>query len=97
MLIAKGAGQGKLGSSQNHHHHCHHCCMTTIVTKEGGHKEKFPTTIIFLWLLFGLGSVYNIVIEKIKIVKGEGEKKNMQKCGTPCYDYVSFQDHLNMT
>jgi len=66
MLIAKGAGQGKSGSSHNHHHHRHHCCMTTIVTKEGGHEEKFPTTIIFLWLLFGLGSVYNIVIEKNK-------------------------------
>jgi hypothetical protein len=80
MLIAKGPGQSKLSSSHNHQHHRHHCCMTTIVTK-GGHKKSFPTTIIFLWLLFGLDSVYNIVIEKIKKSKRRRGKNKKKKIG----------------
>jgi hypothetical protein len=73
--------------------------MTIIVTKGGHKEEKFSYHHHFLWLLFGLGSVYNIVIEFyfFKSKRRRGAGKNGQKCGTPCYDYVSFLYHLNMT
>jgi hypothetical protein len=54
-----------------------------------GGKVFLPPSFL-LWLLFGLGSVYNIMIGKKK-KKG---KERGQKCGTPCYDYHELSKSL---